>query len=79
MYRLFKTHNIRNTYEVDCLWDFETSDGSYKGKITVPTAWETIPELVNYKGKATYTKTMNLGGNIRLAFKGVSHTADHSF
>lgn len=76
MYRLFKIHNIRKTYEVDCLWDFETSDGSYKGKITVPTAWETIPELVNYKGKATYTKTMKLSGNIRLVFKGVSHTAD---
>lgn len=76
MYRLFKTHNIRNTYEADCLWDFETADGSYKGKITVPTAWETIPELVNYKGKATYTKIMNLGGNVRFVFKGVSHTAD---
>lgn len=76
MYRLFKTHNIRKNYEVDCLWDFETEDGSYKGKITVPTAWETIPELVNYKGKATYTKTMKLGGNVRLVFKGVSHTAD---
>lgn len=76
MYRLFKTHNVRKNYEVDCLWDFETADGSYKGKITVPTAWETIPELVNYKGKATYTKTMNLGGNVRFVFKGVSHTAD---
>ena len=76
MYRLFKSHNIRNAYETDSLWDFETADGSYKGKITVSTAWETIPELVNYKGKAAYTKVMNLGGNIRFVFKGVSHTAD---
>lgn len=74
MERLFRTHNIRKTYEADSLWDF--SAGDYRGKITVPSCWETIPALASYKGKAVYTKKMIFGGNIRLAFKGVSHTAD---
>lgn len=76
MYRLFKTHNIRKTYEADGLWDFETKDGSYKGKLAVPSCWETVPELVNYKGVGIYTKTMDLHQNTRLVLKGVSHTAD---
>ena len=49
---------------------------SWKGKMAVPCCWETVPELASYKGKATYSKTMNLGGNVRFVFKGVSHTAD---
>jgi len=76
MYRLFKTHNIRKSYEADGLWDFETQDKSYRGKLAVPCCWETVPELVNYKGKGIYTKEMNLGGNVRFVFKGISHTAD---
>lgn len=76
MHRLFNTHNIRKTYEADGLWDFETEDGGYKGKITVPSCWETVPELASYKGRAVYRKTMTFGGNVRLSFKGVSHTAE---
>lgn len=76
MYRLFKTHNIRNVYEADALWDFETQDQNYKGRLTVPSCWETVPELVNYKGVGIYTKNINLSKNTRLVFKGVSHTAD---
>ena len=76
MYRLFKTHEVRKTESAPPLWDFKTADGSYDGKITVPACWETIPSLAAYKGKATYTKKINLSGNVRLAFKGVSHTAD---
>ena len=76
MHRLFKTHKVRNIYEADGLWDFETADGVWKGKLAVPCCWETVPELVNYKGKGIYTKKINLGGNVRFVFKGVSHTAD---
>ncbi len=76
MYRLFRNHNVRTTYEADGLWDFETENGSYKGKLAVPSCWESVPELVNYKGKGVYTKSMTLKGNTRLVFKGVSHTAD---
>ena len=76
MYRLFKTHDIRKAYEADALWDFETEDGGYKGKLAVPSCWETVPALASYKGKAVYTKNLYFGGNIRFVFKGVSHTAD---
>lgn len=76
MYRLFKNHNVRTTYEADGLWDFETENGSYKGKLAVPSCWESVPELVNYKGKGIYTKNIYLKGKTRLVFKGVSHTAD---
>lgn len=76
MYRLFNTHNIRKSYECDALWDFETEDKSYTGKLAVPSCWETVPSLASYKGKATYSKKMRFGKNVRLVFKGVSHTAD---
>ena len=76
MYRLFNTHNVRKTIELSALWDFEAADANYKGKITVPSCWECIPELVRYKGKAVYTKNAEFGGTVRFVFKGVSHTAD---
>jgi len=75
MYRLFNTHNKRRVREADGLWDFRTETGSYAGKLAVPSCWEIIPTLASYKGKAEYKKTFTLGGNIRLVFKGVSHTA----
>ena len=75
MYRLFNTHNVRHVREADGLWDFRTETGSYEGKLAVPSCWEAIPSLASYKGKAEYRKTFTFGGNIRLVFKGVSHTA----
>ena len=75
MYRLFNTHNVRRVREADGLWDFRTETGSYEGKLAVPSCWEAIPSLASYKGKAEYRKTFTFGGNIRLVFKGVSHTA----
>lgn len=74
MHRLFNTHYIRKTYEANGLWDLEAGD--YRGKITVPSCWEVIPQLASYKGKGVYTKVLEFGGNVRLNFKGVSHTAD---
>ena len=75
MYRLFETHNVRKSRELLGLWDFSTADGSYSGKIAVPSCWEAIPSLAAYKGVATYTRTIELSGKARLIFKGVSHTA----
>lgn len=75
MYRLFDTHNIRKTKELTGLWDFATRDGSYVGKLAVPSCLEVIPSLAAYKGEATYSRTLSFGGNARLVFKGVSHTA----
>lgn len=75
MYRLFNTHKIRRVFEADGLWDFRTENGKYDGKLAVPSCWEIIPDLASYKGKAEYKKSFTIGGNIRLVFKGVSHTA----
>ena len=75
MYRLFETHKIRKTRELSGLWDFCTADGSYSGKLAVPSCWEVIPALAAYKGKAKYTKAIEFGGKARFTFKGVSHTA----
>ena len=75
MYRLFNTHNVRRVREADGLWDFRTATGSYEGRLAVPSCWEIIPSLAAYKGKAEYRKVFTFGGNIRLVFKGVSHTA----
>lgn len=74
MHRLFNTHYIRKTYEAGGVWDLEAGD--YRGNIAVPSCWETIPQLASYKGKAVYRKVLEFGGNVRLQFKGVSHTAD---
>ena len=42
---------------------------------------EQNPELLNYRGKGTYTRKVYIQEktNIRLEFKGVSHTADVYF
>lgn len=75
MYRLFNTHNVRRVSEAGGLWDFRTETGSYEGKLAVPSCWEIIPSLAAYKGKAEYRRKLTFGGNVRLVFKGVSHTA----
>lgn len=75
MYRLFETHKIRKTRELSGFWDFKTADGSYEGKLAVPSCWEVVPELAAYKGKATYSRKIELPEKCRLVFKGVSHTA----
>ena len=75
MYRLFNTHNIRRVREAGGLWDFRVENGSYSGKLAVPSCFEVIPALAAYKGRAEYRKSFELCGNVRLTFKGVSHTA----
>ena len=79
MIRLFDTHHIRQMRELDGMWAFKADDREYK--LPVPGCWEQHPDLLNYRGPGTYTKTvyMNNPGNIRLEFKGVSHTADVYF
>ena len=59
-----------------CLWDFEIPQGKYarSEKAFVPGCWETMPGLGNYRGTAVYRRRFRAGGNIRLEFKGVSHT-----
>ena len=81
MIRLFDTHYIRQTQELDGMWDFcmEGFDKPYK--LPVPGCWEQHPDFLQYREKGTYTRKVYIknGGNVRLEFKGVSHTADVYF
>ncbi|MCM1193772.1 MAG: hypothetical protein NC123_17790 [Butyrivibrio sp.] len=80
MLRLFATHEIRKQEELsDCLWEFATMPDKgdpVVGKAVVPGCWENRPGTLTYRGKACYEKEFEAGGNLRLEFKGVSHTAD---
>ena len=79
MIRTFETHHIRKCRELSSsLWNFHTLPGEKEGRdmpVPVPGCWETFPETRHYRGRASYTRTFEAKGNIRLVFKGVSHTA----
>lgn len=79
MIRLFDTHRVRETRELDGMWDFTANGKAYS--LPVPGCWEQHPGLLNYRGQGTYTKKVYIKrqSNIRLEFKGVSHTADVYF
>lgn len=81
MLRLFDTHKIRKQTELsDCLWDFytmpEEGDVPVRTKALVPGCWQNCPETRTYRGRAFYERSFHASGNIRLEFKGVSHTAE---
>ena len=50
-------------------------------KLPVPGCWEQHPDMLAYRGKGEYSKIVYIDrtGNVRLEFKGVSHTADVYF
>ncbi|MCD6365287.1 MAG: hypothetical protein J7M14_05375 [Planctomycetes bacterium] len=85
MLRTFAEHMIRPVESLDGLWDFVTArehtgqglPGTYTRRIYVPSAWETLPSLEAYRGRAwlrTWIRGYGEGGAIRLVFGGVSHT-----
>lgn len=77
MIRLFEQHKIRKQKELEGIWNFVKEDGS-EYQLPVPGCWEQHPELLTYRGKGTFYKKIYFSEktNIRLEFKGVSHTAD---
>lgn len=79
MIRGFKTHETRKQRELTgCLWDFSPCQGENAGniyKVATPCCWESHPLFASYRGEGEYSTTFNAAGNIRLEFKGVSHTA----
>ena len=81
MIRLFDTHHIRPMRELDGMWDFKQNGTDKTYQLPVPGCWEQHPDFLTYRGKGTYTKTVYIkqSGNIRIEFKGVSHTADVYF
>ncbi len=81
MLRLFQTHRIRRQTELSgCLWDFYTLPEEGKlpveKKALVPGCWQNDPDTRTYRGRACYERSFRASGNIRLEFKGVSHTAE---
>lgn len=81
MKRLFETHVIREVKELDGMWDFRMKGVDKDYQLPVPSVWEQHPDFLAHRGKGTYTRKVYVknSGNIRLEFKGVSHTADVYF
>ena len=82
MVRTFITHEIRAQIELGGLWDFYPQNGNYSQKqykLHVPGCWEEHPGFISYRGKGVYKRNGEVGDNIRIVFKGVSHTADVFF
>ncbi len=86
MLRTFDQHGVRASVSLDGLWDFVIADDrrdkrklprKYNRLIHVPSTWETIPGLENYRGTGWFRTTINSteGMGVRLVFGGVSHTA----
>lgn len=77
--RIFQNHIVRKKIPLDPVWNFAILNSrdeiEKEYKMLVPGCWESHPELSSYRGKALYSKKVTFGGNVRLVFKGVSHTA----
>ena len=86
MIRTFAEHHVRPVASLDGWWDFVIEPDrrdrarlpkKYNRRIHVPCAWETLPGLANYRGRAWMRRTIPAVDNpMRLVFGGVSHTAD---
>lgn len=80
MVRSFATHRIRHSEELSsCLWDFATLPEQGEPivcRAMVPECWESSPDTLTWRGRACYERDVACRGNIRLEFKGVSHTAE---
>ncbi len=84
MIRMFEAHEKRNQKELGGLWKLETlsKNGDVTGvySIAVPSVWESVHGLEDYRGRGRYsTKVFTASENVRLVFKGISHTADIYF
>lgn len=79
MIRLFEQHRIIESKELDGMWNFKAKGKEYQ--MPVPSCWEQHPDFLSYRGKGEYSKSVYVknDGNVRLEFKGVSHTADVYF
>lgn len=78
MNRLFDTHHIRPETDLGGVWDFVMEGVDKVYTMPVPGVWEQHPDFNIHRGVGTYTRTVYVknDGNLRLEFKGVSHTAD---
>ncbi|MBE6608793.1 MAG: beta-glucuronidase [Ruminococcaceae bacterium] len=81
MIRMFETHEKRKQKELGGIWKLETlsDSGNVTGKYTatVPSCWESVIGLEDYRGRAKYSATVKTSSeNLRFIFKGISHTGD---
>lgn len=81
MLRLFDVHRIRRTKELDGMWSFHMDGIDKEYKFPVPGCFEQHLDFMNYRGAGEYSRQVysDCDGNLRLEFKGVSHTADVYF
>ena len=81
MLRLFNTHEVRKSTELEGIWDFEMEGNDKKYRMMVPGCIEQHPDFLDKRGAGWYTRKINIFNdtNVRLEFKGVSHTADVYF
>jgi len=82
MQRTFICHRVRETESLDGFWDFATLPGGRAPdrvvrRVPVPAAWETLPGLESYRGRARYRRSVRArpGLALRFVFGGASHTA----
>ena len=85
MIRTFLQHDVRWQQSLGGRWDFVPGcdrkgkaklPTAYTRTIRVPSAWEFLPGLENYSGKAWFRTEIPavVGAAVRLVFGGVSHT-----
>lgn len=78
MVRTFAVHEVRRTKELSGSgWVFTPLSGEHAGKhypVVVPCCWETLPEFSSYQGEGDFERDFTAQGDVRLVFKGVSHT-----
>lgn len=79
MIRTFDTHKVRKQRELTGrLWQFTPCQGEHAGEqyqVATPSCFESYPDFGGYRGEGIYKTSFRAGGNLRLEFKGVSHTA----
>ena len=78
MLRLFNTHEFRRVTELEGMWDFVMEGSDKKYRMMVPGCIEQHPDFLDKRGIGWYTRRIAVpyDTNLRLEFKGVSHTAD---
>ena len=75
---LFNTHEVRRVTELEGMWDFVMEGSDKKYRMMVPGCIEQHPDFLDKRGTGWYTRRLAVpyDTNLRLEFKGVSHTAD---
>ncbi len=84
MIRMYEAHENRKQIELGGIWKMQQLSEKDEVVATfspvVPSCWESMRGLEDFRGHCRYIKKIKTqGGNLRLVFKGVSHTANVYF